>query len=67
MPESRDTVLHINLSNNAGLFFMCLNMKRRQSQSKSAREKERDNERQTSKLNEKEYLVDNVCNSMLLS
>lgn len=53
MPESRDTVLHINLSNNAGLFFMCLNMKRRQSQSKSAREKERDNERQTSKLNEK--------------
>lgn len=48
MPESRDTVLHINLSNNAGLFFMCLNMKRRQSQSKSAREKEK-----TSKLNEK--------------
>lgn len=42
MPESRDTVLHINLSNNAGLFFMCLNMKRRQSQSKSAREKETD-------------------------
>lgn len=43
MPESRNTVLHINLiSNHAGLFFMCLNMKRRQSQSKSAREKETD-------------------------
>lgn len=53
MPESRDTVLHINLSNNAGLFLMCLNMKGRQSQSKSAREKERDNKRETSKLNEK--------------
>lgn len=53
MPESRDTVLHINLSNNAGLFFMCLNVKERQSQSMSARERERDNERQTSKLNEK--------------
>lgn len=53
MPESRNTELHINLSNNAGLFLMCLNMKGRQSQSKSAREKERDNERETSKLNEK--------------
>lgn len=54
MPESRDTVLHINLiSNHAGFFFMCLNMKGRQSQSKSAWERERDNERQTGKLNEK--------------
>lgn len=62
MPESRNTELHINLSNNAGLFLMCLNMKGRQSQSKSAREKETDKQ-----IKWKEYLVDNVCNSMSLS
>lgn len=71
MFESRNIELYINLLNNVGLFFMCLNMKRRQLQSKSVREKERDNERQISKLNEKNiqwimyvivcYLVNLIC------
>lgn len=53
MFESRNIELYINLLNNVGLFFMCLNMKGRQLQSKSVREKERDNKREISKLNEK--------------
>lgn len=53
MFESRNIELYINLLNNVGLFLMCLNMKGRQLQSKSVREKERDNKREISKLNEK--------------